>query len=82
MGARMVRTRASVVMGGLLLMFASGCPHAYGIEGTVDQAMLKDLIDNASHKECPEKELRDACGVDFIDCMAHCQQQMKRNAHP
>ena len=76
----MLRTRASVVGGGLILVVASGCPHAYGIEGTIDQAVLKDLIDNASHKQCPEKELQDACGLEFDDCMADCQMQMKRNS--
>jgi microsomal dipeptidase-like Zn-dependent dipeptidase len=69
-------------MGGLLLMFASGCPHAYGIEGTVDQAMLKDLLDNASHEGCPEEELRDSCGDNFLRCMDDCQERMKRNTHP
>ena len=77
----MLRARASVVGGGLILVVASGCAHAYGIEGTIDQAVLKDLIDNASHEDCPEDEIRGLCdGERFAKCMADCRAQMKRNA--
>lgn len=72
--------RASVVGGGLILVVASGCPHAYGIEGSIDRAVLRDLIENASHEDCPEEEIRDICGEVFADCMADCQMHMKRNA--
>ncbi|OJH40776.1 hypothetical protein BON30_07490 [Cystobacter ferrugineus] len=77
----MLRARASVVGGGLILLVASGCPHAYGIEGTIDRAVLKDLIENASHKQCPEDEIRGLCdGDQFVDCMADCRERMERNA--
>ncbi|EPX58987.1 hypothetical protein D187_003364 [Cystobacter fuscus DSM 2262] len=68
--------------GGLILVVASGCPHAYGIEGSIDRAVLKDLIENASRAGCPKEELQDLCGDEFVDCMANCQMRMRRNARP
>ncbi len=76
----MLMARASVVGGGLILVVATGCPHAYGIEGTIDRAVLKDLIENASHEDCPEKELQDVCGDRAAECIAGCREQLKRNS--
>jgi hypothetical protein len=74
--------RAPVAVWLLVLMFTPGCPHAFGIEGTIDRAVLKDLIENASRKGCPEEELQDVCGDQIERCVNDCLTRMKRNSYP
>ncbi|ATB27457.1 hypothetical protein MEBOL_000899 [Melittangium boletus DSM 14713] len=67
----------------LVLLVGSGCPHAFGKGGTIDQAWLKDFSANASARGCPKEELQEECGEQGFDgCMKDCQARLKRRSQP
>ncbi len=47
----------------LLLTVQVGCPHAWGREGTIDQALKRDLLEYSSMRDCAldEEEWADVC---------------------
>lgn len=66
-----------------VLLFSIGCPHTYGIGGTLDRAVLKDMVENLSEKNCPISELRDLCGEDgFEECLDDCRSQVREGSRP
>jgi hypothetical protein len=50
--------QAVLVMSGLLLLVATGCPEDWGPGGTNDRAMRKDLEERLE-QECPEGTTRE-----------------------
>ncbi len=45
----------------LSLVVLTGCPEDFGIDGQMDQAVRKDMLESIP-KQCTEKELRKYCG--------------------
>lgn len=67
----------------LVLMASTGCPHTYGIGGTIDRSMLKDMIENASQKGCPVSELQELCGDDDFEwCVKNCLSRARGTSRP
>ena len=67
-------------LGGLLLLLCTGCPETWGIDGTMDQAMRKDIQQMGRHDKCPlsdpaERDLRcrDPNEWDRRDCPKGCR---------
>lgn len=47
----------------LLLAVETGCPHAFGRDGTIDMAMRKDMAEYYKNRNCPMpiEEWEDLC---------------------
>ncbi|KFA89383.1 hypothetical protein Q664_35460 [Archangium violaceum Cb vi76] len=69
--------RVYVVAWTLVLMLGTGCPVG-GEAGVLRQAMLKDLIEEMAHDNCPEEELQAACGPRFKECMTDCLSEREK----
>jgi hypothetical protein len=60
-----VAGRGLGALGGLLLLLCTGCPETWGIDGTMDKAMSKDIARMGQHDECPltdPAEINRLCG--------------------
>lgn len=56
----------------LVLAMAAGCPHAFGRGGTVDRAVLKDVMERI-HQNCTKQDIERYCqNVESEECFAHC----------
>ncbi len=67
----------------LVLLLSSGCPHTYGIGGTLDRAVLKDMVESLSQKGCPVSGLRELCGEDgFEECLDDCRSRVREGFRP
>jgi hypothetical protein len=56
----------------LVLAMAAGCPHAFGRGGTIDRAVLKDVMERI-HQNCTKQEIEKYCqNIDSEDCLTHC----------
>lgn len=68
------------VLGGLLLLLCTGCPETWGIDGTMDRAMSKDIQQMGRHDRCPltDDERDSRCGdqTKWVqrECPPECQQ--------
>lgn len=59
----------------LVVMLGAGCPHAFGKGGTIDRAVLKDIIDNLRRDGCDTDDILEACGEDgYEQCEAECKK--------
>jgi hypothetical protein len=64
----------------LVLMLETGCPVGGGA-GVLHQAMLKDLAMRLAGDSCQPGDVWDECGSKYYeDCMASCQEEMRRKA--
>ncbi|MGZ3457033.1 MAG: hypothetical protein ACXU86_00865 [Archangium sp.] len=62
----------------LLLAVETGCPQTWSKGGAIDQAMLKDIIEELRKHHCDPSDVMDACGdKDFDYCMAKCEKGRK-----
>ncbi|MCY1081669.1 hypothetical protein [Archangium lansingense] len=50
-----------------LLALGTGCPHAWGRGGTIDEALAKDMREYLSNQNCTleDEEWQEQCGEDF-----------------
>lgn len=67
----MNRVRVTAWM--LVVMLETGCPVG-GRAGVLHQAMLKDMIEEMAHDNCPEEDIQAVCGPRFKECMADCKK--------
>jgi len=57
----------------LSLVAMTGCPEDFGIDGRMDQAIRKDMLESIP-KQCTKKELQEYCGPDkpAEECRKKC----------
>jgi hypothetical protein len=50
-----------------VLVLETGCPHAWGRGGTIDEALAKDMREYLSNQNCTleDEEWQEQCGEDF-----------------
>jgi hypothetical protein len=64
-----------------VLLTMTGCPHAFGKGGTIDRALLKDMMENTRpHKvtDCKPATLQAICLPEtFEECRRQCQEALK-----
>lgn len=50
-----------------VLVLETGCPHAWGRGGTIDEALTKDMRDYLSNRNCTlqDEEWWEQCGENF-----------------
>lgn len=51
------------LLGMLSLVALTGCPEDFGIDGRMDQAVRKDMLESIP-RQCSEKEVREYCTPD------------------
>ncbi len=63
----------------LLFAFCTGCPHAWGRGGTIDQASAQDIDEMLHEEECPlgvtawKKRCANAADWDSLECPRECR---------
>jgi hypothetical protein len=63
------------VAGMWLLLLTTGCPHAFGRGGTIEQAALKDTIERPRKNSCHPDDVLESCGEDGYErCMEACEE--------
>ncbi|OJT26880.1 hypothetical protein BO221_02370 [Archangium sp. Cb G35] len=67
-----------------LLVLETGCPHAWGRGGNIDQALAKDMREYLSNRNCTleEEEWWEQCGADFWDRPPIEQNVCPLECHP
>jgi hypothetical protein len=64
----------------LVLMLETGCPVG-GEAGVLHQAFLRDAAQKWAHEGCDPGNIWDDCGSEhFHQCLAVCEEEMKRRA--
>ncbi|HYO55964.1 hypothetical protein [Archangium sp.] len=69
----MARRLALLTLLPLLLTAAVGCPHAWSRDGTIDQALERDMIEYHSMREC---------SLDVEDWIDFCKDYHQRGNKP
>ena len=68
-------SRVFSVVGTWLLLLTTGCPHAFGRGGTIDQAALRDTIERLRKDSCHPDDVLEACGGEgYEKCMDACEE--------
>jgi hypothetical protein len=70
-GAQQRRWLATLLCIWVLAMTA-GCPHAFGRGGTIDRAVLKDVMERI-RQNCTKAEIERYCqNIESEECFNHC----------
>jgi hypothetical protein len=62
-----------ILMLALLLTVQVGCPHAWGRDGTIEQALKRDQLEYSSMRQCP---------LDVEEWIDVCEDYHKRSNNP
>lgn len=67
-----------------LLVLETGCPHAWGRGGTIDEALAKDMRESLSNRGCKleDEEWWEQCGEDFWSRPGIEQRACPRECRP